>query len=249
MNLLFSQENIFSEIRPMTWRLIFIAPLQPCWFICIIFIAFLIGFPLVSSSLYSSSLFLYSDMRYSYCKIYYYLDLDITYMCRNDSKCPYFPVDWLCFACVSLQLSVQWRQQSGEGVHEHQMPCLVRPNPHVFFCPRPGLKGELHPNCHFLSNSEASKIQISYILWPKCQQFSLRNTKIMPFHSSLSIIYNSIVLDPHCCPCSFLPLPCHFTDGRMRCLWILIWSAKPLVHQDSIYIPALIEFQWAPSSS
>lgn len=36
-----------------------------------------------------------------------------------------------------------------------------------------------------------------------------------------------------------LPALCHFADGRMRCLWILIWSAKPWVHPDSIYIPAL----------
>lgn len=33
-----------------------------------------------------------------------------------------------------------------------------------------------------------------------------------------------------------LPALCHFTDGSMRCLWILITSLKPWVHHDSIYI-------------
>lgn len=45
-----------SEIRQMTWRLIFITPLRPFWFICITFIAFLIGFPLVSCSLCRAAL-------------------------------------------------------------------------------------------------------------------------------------------------------------------------------------------------
>lgn len=49
MDLLFCWENILisvSEISRMTWRLIFITPLQLCWFIHFIFIAFIIGAPL-----------------------------------------------------------------------------------------------------------------------------------------------------------------------------------------------------------
>lgn len=34
------------------------------------------------------------------------------------------------------------------------------------------------------------------------------------------------------------PALCRCTDGRMRCLWILIWRVKPGVHPDSLYIPA-----------
>lgn len=45
-------------------------------------------------------------------------------------------------ACVFLQLSVQWRQQSGEAVHEYQMPRLVWPNPDVSLCQRHVAKGE-----------------------------------------------------------------------------------------------------------
>lgn len=53
MDLLFSWENILisvSEIRQMTWRLIFITPLQLCWFMHFIFVAFLVGTPPSSCS-------------------------------------------------------------------------------------------------------------------------------------------------------------------------------------------------------
>lgn len=137
---------------------------------------------------------------------------------------------------VFSQLSIQWRQQSGEAVHEYQMPCLVWPNPNVFLCQRSGLKGEHGPS---LSLPQGFVGFFVCFFCQICSYFDLKFT--VPQLTQLQIykVFINTLLIISTTPSSLIHIALPSSAASQMEGWSVckysfgafIWSTKPWIHQ------------------